>query len=108
MDGNATLTIVTSIPTSRRLMQMPSTRFCRTDAVVFEASAGPIKILPCKVEDSLDFSFLLIYEGALDFCKSKTPPATEPCRAPSRQLSAGRRATLREPGLRGSHHDGDR
>lgn len=64
MAGKATLTIVTSMPTSSRLrQQIPRTRFDRTGGVECSLMFGS------QVEGKLNFSIALIYEGVLNFCK---------------------------------------
>jgi len=66
MEGRATLTMVTSMPTSRRLQQqMARTRSEWVALVVGEV----VTRVDSKVEGFLDFILWLVYEGGLNFCK---------------------------------------
>jgi len=60
------LTMVTSMPTSRRLQQqMARTRSEWVALVVGEV----VTRVDSKVEGFLDFILWLVYEGGLNFCK---------------------------------------
>jgi len=66
MAWSATLTMVTSMPTSRRLQQ----QMARTaSGWVEERVLAGMGEAPLEVEGFLDFDLCLVYEGGLNFCK---------------------------------------
>ena len=70
MEGSATLTMVTSIPTRRReQQQMARTASGWMAERVAVVGMGGARVGVGEVEGFLDFDLWLVYEGGLNFCK---------------------------------------